>query len=205
LKYREGKKPVHADWDAVHRRMEAVTRAIEKGWSPSDMEKKDILRRRAKALARGPEKIEQGEQIEIMEFVLSYENYGVESGYVREVCPLKEFTPVPCTPPFVLGIISVRGEIVSMIDIRKFFELPEKGLGDLNRVIILSSGDMEFGILADAVAGVRKVPLEGLQPPPPTFTGPRREYLKGVTPDRTAVLDAGMLLSDKRIIVNEFI
>jgi purine-binding chemotaxis protein CheW len=100
--------------------------------------------------------------------------------------------------------MNVRGEILSIIDIRKFFDLPEPGLGDLNRVIVLSLQDMEFGILADGIAGIRTVPAEGLQPPPPTFTGLRREYLKGLVPDGTAILDAGKILSDQRIVINEF-
>ena len=99
----------------------------------------------------------------------------------------------------------MRGEILSILDLRKFFDLPETGLGDLNRVVVLSSDDMEFGVLADAITGVRKVALDGLQPPPPTFTGLRREYLQGVTADRTAILDAGKILADPKIVVNEFV
>ncbi|MBI4595678.1 MAG: purine-binding chemotaxis protein CheW [Candidatus Tectomicrobia bacterium] len=204
MKDKERKKEKYIDWVEVYRRLEAAKEALEKGWSPGEAEKKRKLKARAKALALEPEKGQPGEQIEVVEFILSNERYGLESLYVREVYPLKEYTPVPCTPPFVLGIINVRGEIFSIIDIRKFFDLPEEGLGDLNRVILLSSGDMEFGVLVDAIAGVSKVPLAGLQPPPPTFTGLRREYLRGITLDRIAILDAGKMLSDKRIIVNEF-
>ncbi len=192
------------DWAEVHRRMEKAIEALDKGWSPDEAEKKRILKDRAKAFSAEPENAEPGEQIEIVEFVLSSERYGIESRYVREVCRLKEFASVPCTPPFVLGIMNVRGEILSIIDIRKFFDLPEPGLGDLNRVIVLSLQDMEFGILADGIAGIRTVPAERLLPPPPTFTGLRREYLKGLVPDGTAILDAGKILSDQRIVVNEF-
>ena len=185
--------------------MEAAQEALEKGWSPGEAEKKLILKSRAEALARGPEKERHGDQIEIVEFVLAYEKYGVESSYVREVYPLKEYTPVPCTPNFVLGIINVRGEILPVIDIRKFFDLPEKGLGELNRVIILFSEGMEFGILADVILGVRVFPAEGLSLAPPTFTGLRLEYLLGIAGDRTAVLNAGKILSDPEIIINEFV
>ena len=109
------------NWEEVHRRLDAAKEALEKGWSPSEAEKKRILKTRAEVLAREPDKIEQGEQIEVVGFTLSYEQYGVESLYVREVYPLKEYTPVPCTPAFVLGIINLRGEILSILDLRKFF------------------------------------------------------------------------------------
>lgn len=170
-------------------------------------EKKEILRilkERARALAREPEKKEVAdERIEIMEFQLAYEKYGVETSYVREVYPLKELTPVPCTPPFVLGIVNVRGQIVSVIDIKKFFDLPEKGLTDLNKVIILHNSEMEFGILADVISRVRYVALKDIQPSLPTLTGIRQEYLKGVTAERLVILDTERLLSDKNIVVHE--
>ena len=62
---------------------------------------------------------------------------------------------------------------------------------------------MEFGILADVILGVLRVPLRNLQPTLPTLTGIREEYLKGITPGRLAILDAAKLLSDKKLIVHE--
>lgn len=192
------------DWTEVHRRLENAQAAIERGWAPTPEESKKILKERAKALTGEPEEKETaGESIEVVEFLLSYEKYGIESSYVREVYPLKELTPLPCTPPFVLGIINVRGQILSVIDIKKFFELPEKGLTDLNKVIILHNDVMELGILADVILGVRNVFLSELQPSLPTLTGIREEYLKGITGDRVVILDAGKLLSDKKITVHE--
>ena len=135
--------------------------------------------------------------------MLAYERYGVELKYVREVYPLTELTPIPGIPSFVLGIINVRGEILSVIDIKKFFDLPEKGLTDLNKAIILHSAEIEFGILADSIVGVRSILLNELQPSLPTLTGIREEYLKGVTKEREVILDAERLLIDKSIIVNE--
>ncbi|MBI5407989.1 MAG: chemotaxis protein CheW [Nitrospirae bacterium] len=141
--------------------------------------------------------------LNVVEFLLSYETYGLESVYIGEIYPLEEYTPVPCTPPFVLGIINVRGKILSVIDIRKFFELPEKGLTGLNQVIILRSDKMEFGILADSITGVRRIPAREVQPSLPTLTGLRADYLKGVTKEGLVILDADKILSDPGIIVHE--
>jgi len=192
------------EWSELHSRMEAARLAIERGREPDPDEKKKILKTRAKALAQESKGKETAENyIEVVEFLLAYEKYGIESSYVREIYPLKELTPMPCTPPFVLGVINVRGQILSVIDIKKFFDLPEKGLTDLNKVIILQSDRMEFGILADVVLGVRNVLLSELQPSLPTLTGIREEYLKGVTGERVVILDAEKLLSDKKITVHE--
>lgn len=192
------------DWSEIHRLLEAAREALERGATPSFEEKRGILKVRAEALAREPErdKSSQG-YLEIVEFLLAYERYGVESSYVREVYPLKEFTPLPFTPPFVLGIMNVRGQVLSVIDLKKFYDLPAKGLSDLNKVIIVHDDKMAFGILADAILGVRFVPLEEIQSPLPTLTGIREMYLKGVTRDRVVILDGGKLTSDKGIIVHE--
>lgn len=192
------------DWHEIRRRLEAARTSIEQGWILSRGDREKVLKERARALANEPKKEdERRETIEIIEFMLAYEKYGIETSYVREAYPLKDLTQVPCTPPFVLGIINVRGEILSVIDIKKFFDLPEKGLGDLNKIIILNNEKMEFGILADVILGVRNILSSELQQSIPTLTGIREEYLKGVTKERVVILDAKKLLSDKTIIVHE--
>ncbi len=171
---------------------------------PSAEEKKQLLKARARELARDGEKENAvGESIEVVEFLLAYEKYGIESSYVREIHPLRELTPVPCTPPFVLGIINVRGQIISVIDMKKFFDLPERGLTDLNKVIIVHDEKMEFGILADSILGVRKISREEIQPPLPTLTGVGAEYLTGVTKEPLVVLDVATMLSSSNLVVHE--
>jgi purine-binding chemotaxis protein CheW len=185
-------------------------------------DKRDILKARARELAREPAQATvAADQTEIVEFLLAYEKYAIESVYIREVHLLKDLTPVPCTPPFVLGMINVRGQILTVIDIRRFFDLPDKGLSDLNKVIIVHSNagqevaddsatgrfarasGVELGILADAILGVRSIPLKDLHPSLPTLTGVRAEYLKGVTNERLIVLDVAKILSDQKIMVHE--
>jgi purine-binding chemotaxis protein CheW len=173
-------------------------------WVLTEEDKSKIMRERAKKLSARSKTEEAGEEkLEIVEFVLSGEIYGIESVHIREAYPLKNFTPIPCTPAFVLGVINVRGEVLSIVDIGRFFDLPRKGITDLNTVIVLGSGDMEFGILADEVLGVSLIPLKDIQESLPTLTGIRAEYLKGVTNNRVTVLDAGKILSDKNLIVHQ--
>ncbi|HWP47221.1 MAG TPA: chemotaxis protein CheW [Candidatus Limnocylindrales bacterium] len=188
----------------VYSRLKAARAILEGGFVPTPEEKKKILRARARVLAQEPkEKEADGERIEVVKFLLAHENYGIESVYVREVHPLKELTPLPCTPPFVLGIINVRGQILSVIDLKKFFDLPAQEPTHLNKVIILHNHRIEFGILAEAVVGVQWIPLQDIQPSFSTLTGVREEYLKGVTRERLVILDAERILSDKSLIVHE--
>ena len=192
------------DWPEIKRRMESVRAAVERVASPASEETRRILKVRAQALARTTGAAEaSGERIEVLEFSLAQEGYAVETQHVRDVYPLEQLTPLPCTPAFVLGIVNLRGEILSVIDIKKFFDLPEKGLTNLNKVIVLESAAMRFGILADAIAGARRIPVAGIQKSLPTLTGIREQYLKGVTPDRITILDAEALLADPTIVIQE--
>lgn len=194
------------DWNEIHRRIENTGDALKKDARPSPEETRAILKKRAGLLAREPAKIESKENFtDTVVFRLSQETYGIESAFVREVYPLKDITALPCTPPFVLGIINVRGKILSVIDLKKFFNLPEKGLGDLNKIIVIHNEMMEFGILADAILGMQSIPHDAIQEAPPTVTGIGAEYLKGVTGERVIVLAAEKILNDEKIIVNEMI
>jgi purine-binding chemotaxis protein CheW len=167
-------------------------------------EQRRILRARAQALARKPSPpIDPRELLEIVEFEIAGERYGIEVNQIREVCALKELTPVPCSPDFVFGIISLRGEIHTVIDLKRFFDLPDSGLTELNQVLILASEEMRLGILADAILGVRAIRLAALESSLPNLSGVRASYLKGVTSERLAVLDAAKILSDEAILVRE--
>jgi len=183
--------------------METADAAAMRLWLPDQEQSAHILKARAQALAQQAPGEDMAGHIEVVEFLLAYETYAIESRFVREVYPLEKLTPLPCTPAFVLGIVSVRGEMLSVIDLKKFFDLPEKGLTDLNKLIVLDSGSMRFGILADAITGVRQIPLADIQPSLPTLSGIRDEYLKGVTAGRTVVLDSEKLIADEKIVVQE--
>jgi len=141
--------------------------------------------------------------LELLEFRLGLERYALETRHVQDVHPLRELTPLPCTPPFVLGIVNVRGRILPVLDLKKFFDLPEQGLTDLHRVILVRGNGLELGLLADVIVGVRSVAADDLQPSLPTLSGIRADYLKGVSVERLVVLDLDRILSDPKIIVHE--
>jgi purine-binding chemotaxis protein CheW len=192
------------DWSAIHQRVERAREALAQGAAPAGLESRAILRRRAQALAQehgqsGP----AAARLEIVEFSLAAETYGFEAAFVREVYPLKEFTPLPGVPAFVLGIINVRGQILSIVNLKTFFDLPDKGLGQLNKLIILHNEQMELGILADDILGARSIELGALQPAPATVSGIGAQYVRGVTSERVIILDADKLLSDDQIIVHQ--
>jgi purine-binding chemotaxis protein CheW len=163
-----------------------------------------ILHDRAQMLASPPEQAPTADtQIEVLEFRLAQERYAVETCHVSEVYPLKDLTPLPCTPPFVLGVVNVRGRILPVLDLKRFFNLPETGVTDLHCIVLVRERDLEFGLLADVIVGVRSVPVTNLQSSLPTLTGIRGDYLKGVTHECLVVLDLGRLCADPKILVHE--
>ncbi len=166
-------------------------------------EHKTLLLERARLLAREPETPVTGKGfIDVVTFSLAGETYAIESLFVREIYPLRAYTPLPGTPDFVLGIINVRGQILSVINLKTFFHLPVGGLGELNKVIIVNDKNLEFGILADEVLGTMQIAKENVQPAIPTMSGVGAEYLLGVTPGSILVLNIKRILEDKAIIVD---
>jgi purine-binding chemotaxis protein CheW len=192
------------DWEAVRLRLDEMDETLALGASPSDGKRRSILKERARELAR--ENRGDGaavESMDLLEFRLASERYAVECAFVREVLSLKALTPLPGTPPFVLGIANLRGQIVSIIDFRSFFGIPALGLGELNKVIVVRDDKMEFGILADEVLGVRAIPRAAVQPPIPTLAGIGAEYLIGIADSGIVIIDAKAILEDERIVVRD--
>jgi len=192
------------DWAAVHRSLKSAGEALARESALTAKEAKAVLKARARALAEpGHADDPEEERIDILEFLLSGETYAIQTSFIAETFPLVDFTPLFCTPPFVVGIINVRGRIVSIVDMRRFFDLPVVGLSNLNRVIVVRDGKMELGILDDSIIGMRSLALQDLQSSLPTLTGIREEFLIGVTADRLVLLDMGKILADRRLVVHE--
>jgi len=192
------------DWNSIHKRMNEVHKGIEHGWALSPEEKKERLKERAARYTRRENNEEAAHKLtEVVVFTLAYETDAGESGYVTEVYPLTEVVYGPSSPDFVLGIINVRGRIVSVVELKKFFDLPSMGITELNKVIILRDKEMEFGILSDDVTGMKNIDVERLQKPLLTMSGIREQYLRGLTNDPMSVLDAAKLLHDPRMRIED--
>ncbi|MFZ5519403.1 MAG: chemotaxis protein CheW [Candidatus Zhuqueibacterota bacterium] len=141
--------------------------------------------------------------IRVVLLLFGDEKYGLEVRYVKEVVPLRQLTPVPCTPDFVTGIINVRGTIISTIDMRRFFNLKTTGLTDLNKVVVIKFGDFEMGILAMDVSEVKNIQLEDLHPAAGCLTEIDPEYIKGVSNKMEVILDLKKLIEEQRFVISE--
>jgi len=159
-----------------------------------------LLEARARQLARVPdEPARAGELLELVGFVLAGGRYGIESRFVREVARLARFTPVPGTPAFVVGVTSLRGEILALFDLRQLLGVVTEGVTDLGRIVVVGEHRREFGILADAASEILYVAATSLAQPDAAWA---RAYVRGVAPDGLIVLSAEALLSDPQLTVD---
>lgn len=172
-----------------------------------DTEIESVWRTRARALAQ-PLPLSEGYEpqeasIEVLEFRIANERYAVETGYVSAVLPLRNLTEIPCTPPFVLGAVNLRGRVVTVVDLKEFFRLPEQGLTDLHRIVLIANDETEFGLLADVSVGIHRIKLSTLQTSLPSLSKVGERYVKGVSADGVIVLETGRILDDPEMLVNE--
>lgn len=197
--------PKIINWQEIKNKVNFFQDALSQKILLSPEEKRAKLKARAQVLAEEEkDNITQKEFIEIIYFRLASETYAIETAFVREVYPLKDYTTLPGVPAFIIGIINVRGQIISVIDLKKFFNLPEKGIGELNKVIIIQNEFMEFGILSDVILGVKSIPFDFIQASLSNFSGIGSNYLKGVTNEHLIILNAKNILEDEKIIINQF-
>lgn len=113
----------------------------------------EILRERAAQIARensADNKVV--DELHLVGFLLYPEKYAIETAYVREVLATKEITPLPGTPAYMIGILHLKGSVVSVIDLKTLFGLKEIGLTGTNKLILLKNDHMEFALLVDEAA-----------------------------------------------------
>lgn len=138
---------------------------------------------------------------------LGNERYGIEVTRTREIIARYEIVPLPKTPEFIEGIISLRGDIIPVVDLRKRFELPYKERDDDTRIIVIEMRDFTVGIQVDKVYEVLKLTEDAIEPPPPMVSGLKADYLEGVTEVKgklTSILNLDEVFSStERIILND--
>ena len=163
-----------------------------------------ILKKRAEALAKPlPERPAPAESLDLLIFSNAGERYAVETTHVHEVVPLRDLTPLPCAPLFVRGVVNHRGRILPVVDFRRLFDLPDEEAPEGARIVTVEAGGMRFAIFADRLAGIIRVDVRDLAPPPVTVTDDQKAWLRGVTAEMVAVLDLEAMVRASRIVVNE--
>jgi len=114
-------------------------------------------------------------------FCLGDEKYGINVMQVQEVLRISEIAPVPGAPSYVLGIINLRGNVVTVIDTRNRFGLPSKEPDDASRIVIIETDKHIIGILVDSVAEVVEMRASEIETAPNVGNEENAKYIQGVT------------------------
>lgn len=142
----------------------------------------------------------EGSSIRLVCFHLRDQVFGVPIESVRETLRPKPMTRVFLTPSWLVGIFSLRGEIVPAIDLGPWLGIGRTGEGDASRLVVLRQGSLVLGVVVDELAELQTVDVAELSPAPPSLTREQLELVRGIrTTDKTTlrVLDpAAIFASD---------
>lgn len=135
----------------------------------------------------GGENGEQPEKIAVIDFKmvtfsLAGKDYAIDIMNVKEIAKAGRFTYVPNTAPFVLGVYNLRGDIIPIIDLRLFFNIPTSKREDdaLESLIFIHVDEQTFGIVVDEIDKVVGISRNTIQPPHPIFGDINIKYIHGV-------------------------
>jgi len=119
------------------------------------------------------------ECLQLVVFRLANEWYGVEISRVREVIKVEGLTFLPSSPEYIAGIVNLRGNILSVTDLKNIFGLARHELTEQSRLVIVESGILETGLLVDEVIEIEEVPLSKIDPTLTTIAPEKAEYFEG--------------------------
>jgi purine-binding chemotaxis protein CheW len=106
--------------------------------------------------------------------------FGIEVEKIQEVLGHQEITPVPLAPPVVLGLVNLRGQIITAMDLRRRLGLHERAAGRLSINIVVRSKEDILSLLVDEIGDVVEVGPETFEPPPETLDPKSRGLIRGV-------------------------
>jgi purine-binding chemotaxis protein CheW len=146
-------------------------------------------------------KVEEEQLVQLIVFRASDEEFSVPIDVVQEIIKVGHITPIPDAPDFMRGLINVRGDIVSIMDIKKRFSLKQGG--DSKHIIITTQAGGLFGLMVDEVLEVLRVKKTDINTTPSLITKIQKKYVQGVVvyENRLIILlDLSSILSQKELV-----
>lgn len=128
--------------------------------------------------------------LQLVTFTLGNEEYAVDILKVQEINRMKEITRVPNSPPYVEGVINLRGKVIPVVSLRKKFGLEERENDEQSRIMIMDIQGITMGLVVDSVSEVLRIPASTVEPTPPMASNISAEFIKGIAKmeDRLIIL-----------------
>jgi purine-binding chemotaxis protein CheW len=136
------------------------------------------------------------EKVKLVIFNLQGDYYAFHGSFIKEILTLMEITFVPGTPEYILGLINVRGDVESVLNINMFLGISNSEKSKDSRIIIAADSEIRSGILVDSVEDVIDVPIRSIQPLNTTLRESIKEYVTDETQYKgknIAILDIGKI------------
>lgn len=171
----------------------------------SDSER-EILHQRARDLAQDARHEGLAELTPLAVVEINQEYFGMELALVHEFAERVRITPVPCTPSHIVGNTNLRGDVLTVTDIRPLLNMPQPEIGHEHRIVVLSHDGMVAGVRVDDVHDVLYVPLSDLAALPTAIRPSSDEFLKGTIKYRdhvVSVIDLHRLLAMDELVIDE--
>jgi purine-binding chemotaxis protein CheW len=167
-------------------------------------QEQEMLLRRTEELARkanADNSQQKGEKADFLLFSINHVRYALEKQYVHELHLAVKPVFVPCVPDFIKGIVNVRGDILSVMDLAAFIGNPELQQQDDYQMFRITQGRMDFGVLVEGIEDIYELHREDIHAFEVSENARINRFLIGMTHDMVHVLDGEALLSDDTLIV----
>lgn len=165
-----------------------------------------ILRDRAENLKTRTEGEDLAGLMPIAVVGLNGEYFGLDLNLVREFTDIDKIVPIPCCPSYILGNLNLRGEIVTLVDLRHLLNLPLTDLGSHLKAMVVHLEDLVVGVAIEQVCDVTYVHSSQVMPVPAAIHSSKDEYLRGTVAYRDrmmSLLDLAKILTDGCLVVDE--
>lgn len=142
------------------------------------------------------------EELQLVVFRLGKEEFGVDISQVKEIIKIQEITKIPNSPPFIEGVINLRGAITPVMDLRKRLGIPAGETDENGRIIVVEMGKGTVGAIVDSVAEVLRLPGKNIDAAPGLTASIDSNYVRGVgkLEDRLLILlDLNKILDEDEI------
>ncbi|MDP1829317.1 MAG: chemotaxis protein CheW [Archangium sp.] len=115
-------------------------------------------------------------------FILAGEMFALEVENVQEVLMQQPLTPVPRAPEHIVGLLNLRGQIISAIDLRRRLHFPARAEGQTTKLLVVTAGGSQFSVVVDDIHDVLELPPERWRPTPETLEQSHRAFVRAICP-----------------------
>ncbi len=143
------------------------------------------------------------DEIQLVVFMIEKEEFAAEINQVREIVSLDKITKVPSAPPFVFGVVNLRGKLVTVVDLHKRLGFKRTIPVDKSKMIVSDLKDGVLGMMVDSVVEVLRIPEGQIEPPPPMSTGQiDTKYILGIAKTKERLI---VILDLENVLMDELI